>query len=96
MKKTFKCICSDYLLEIEYNNTMERANLKTKKKIKQNIPKLWIGIYEIHNKKTGRKLKKPKLVGDVLFTGEDYNGKELDFIMKFLEKITMKYTLRRQ
>lgn len=90
MKKTFKCDCKSHLLEIEYNNVTEWTHVKTKKKHKEETPELFIAIYEIYNPDTGRKYKKPKLVGDVIFY-----DKELDFLIHFLDKITMSYAVRR-
>ena len=75
MKKTFKCICHAHLLEIEYNEKDQE---------------IWIGIYDIYNPDTGRKYKKPKLTGDVIFY-----DKELDFLMNFLDDITMAWAVRR-
>jgi len=91
MKKTFLCDCKSHLLEIEYNNVTEWTHTKTKNEHKEKIPELSIAIYEIYNGKSGRKLKKPKLIGDVVIM----DGKELDFFMDFLNKITMTYAVRR-
>lgn len=96
MKKKFECSCGGHLIKIEYNNTIEFTHIKTKKKHKENIPELWIGIYDIYNSKTGRKYKKPKLVEDVEFLGSDNYAKEMDNIMKFLEDIVMAYIIRRK
>lgn len=92
MKKIFKCDCGTHLIEIHYSNTIEWTNIKTKKKHKSNIPDLWIGIYDIYNPKTGRKYKKPELIADVVFNG----GKSLDFIMHFLDDMTMTYSMRKK
>ena len=96
MKKTFKCICNAHLLEIHYSNTIEWTNTKTKKIEKENMPELWIGIYDIYNPNTGRKYKKPKLTADFEFMGSENWGKEMDFGMKFLEEIIMSYITRRK
>ena len=96
MKKTFKCSCKGHMIKIEYINTTEWINSKTKKKYKENIPELWIGIYALYGSKSGRKLKKPKLIDDVLFIGAHDFDKELDFIMKFLEDIVMQYITRKK
>lgn len=95
MKKTFKCICKDHLLKIEYSDTIEWINTKTKKKHRENVPELWIGIYEIHSPKTGRKYKKPKLISDFEVMGKPGDwGKEMDILMQFLDNITLAYALR--
>lgn len=96
MKKTFKCICKGHLLEIHYNNTIEWTHIKTKKKYKENIPDLWIGIYDIYNPNTGRKYRKPKLIADFELMGSEAFAKEMDFGMKFLEDIVMAYITRKR
>jgi len=92
MKKTFKCDCGTHLIEIEYNNIVEWTNTKTKKKYKENLPELCIGIYDIYNPDTGRKYKKPRLIADVIFN----KGKTIDFVMHFLEDITLAYAMRKK
>ena len=90
MKKTFKCDCGTHLVEISYETRTKWTHIKTKKKKIFNLPELWIGIYDIYNPNTGRKYKKPKLIADVIFN----EGKNIDFIMKFLEDIVMEYIIR--
>ena len=85
MKKIFKCSCRTHIIEIEYD---------TWSKFK--IPDLWIGIYDIYNSKTGRKYKKPKLIGDVQLIGSQPYDKEMNNLMHFLENIVMQYIIRRK
>lgn len=91
MKKTFKCDCKTHLIEIEYNNVTEWTHVKTKKKHKEEIPELAIAIYKLYGGKNSRKLKKPKLIGDVVIMNE----KELDYLIHFLDDITMTWAVRR-
>lgn len=88
-KKIFTCSCHSHLIEISY------TELKFKKG-KIPCPELAIAIYEVYGGKSGRKLKKPKLIGDVVFLGEEPYTKEMDNIMKFLEDITMQYMIRKK
>lgn len=96
MKKTFKCNCGTHLLEIEYNNIIKWVDTKTKKKHKENMPELWVGIYDIYNPDTGRKYRKPKLLGDVCFMLGTPYIKEMDFLMKFLDDILTKWYCRKK
>jgi len=88
MKKTFKCSCKDHIIEISYEVKKWDNGEK--------VPELWIGIYEIHSPKTGRKYKKPKLLEDVLFLLTEPYAKEMESVMEFLEDITMAWALRRK
>jgi len=79
IKKLFKCDCYTHLLEIEYEDSQVYN------------PEIYIVIYNIYNPKTGRKYKKPKLVGDITLV----QPKSVDTIMKFLEDIVTEYTIRK-
>ena len=95
MKKTFMCICKDHLLKIDYIDYVEWTHTDTKKIHKEkNVPQLWVGIYQIHSIKNGRKLKKPKLIADFEVWGYERDTKEIESLMKFLEKIVMKWVTR--
>ena len=96
MKKIFKCDCNTHLVEISYESVTEWAHVKTKKKHKDNIPEFAIAIYDIYNPDTGRKYRKPKLTADVVFMACKQDSKNMDFIMKFLEDVTMQYLIRRK
>lgn len=84
MKKTFKCSCGIHLLEVSYEEVE-----------KEKIPELFIAIYDIYNPKTGRKYKKPKSTGDVLFLNCINYAKEMELLMNFLDDITMAWAVRR-
>jgi len=92
MKKIFKCDCGAHLVEISYETRTKWTHRKTKKIKMFNLPELWIGIYDIYNSDTGRKYKRPKLVADVIFN----EGKSIDFAMKSLEDVLLKYLMRKQ
>lgn len=92
MKKTFMCDCGTHLVEISYETRTKWTHLKTKKTKIFNLPEIWIGIYDVYNPDSGRKYRKPKLIADVIFN----KGKSVDFVMKFLEDILLKYSIRKQ
>jgi len=92
VRKIFKCDCGTHLVEISYETRTKWTHRKTKKTKIFNLSELWIGIYDIYNPDTGRKYKKPKLVADVIFN----EGKSIDFAMKFLEAVLLKYLTRKQ
>jgi hypothetical protein len=79
MKKTFNCACTGHILEIDYEyiNDMEGGEVG-------------IAIYDIYSEKTGRKLKKPKLIADVMLVDYPCNSikwKELKKFLKFIDKV---------
>jgi hypothetical protein len=66
----FRCDCTGHILKIE------DMNLK-------DYPALSFQIYDIYSDK-GRKLKTPRLIGDVVIMNNNY-PKEYDKLMKFIE-----------
>lgn len=74
----FKCDCTGHILKIE--------DMRLK-----DCPALSFQIYDIYSAK-GRKLKKPRLLGDVVIMNNKY-PKEYDNLVKFIFNHQQKYVL---
>jgi len=77
---TFKCDCSGHIIKIEDINLKGTEGLSFE-------------IYDLYSEK-GRKLQKPRLLGDVVIMNNKY-PKEYDKLIKFIDKYYQKQTEKR-
>ena len=79
----FRCDCRGQILEVVYDKPTKKFP----------FPSLSVLIYDVYSPKTGKKYKKPKLLGDVVLMNNAYPH-ELTKFLGFMQDKPQKFIMQ--